>query len=54
MKIGERGLRLRAAEVLLKSGENDRARAHLTDLVRRDPKDRVAQLMETDRKATTP
>ncbi|HVY46360.1 MAG TPA: tetratricopeptide repeat protein, partial [Minicystis sp.] len=41
-RLAEKGLRLRAAEVLLRAGEIDRARAHLADLVRRDPKDKGA------------
>ena len=39
---GERELRLRLAEVLGRAGETDRARGHLSDLVRKDSKDRVA------------
>jgi tetratricopeptide (TPR) repeat protein len=41
-RAGERGLRLRLAQVLTKMNEIDRARAHLVDLTRKDGKDREA------------
>jgi tetratricopeptide (TPR) repeat protein len=48
MDVAQRGIRLRLAEVLLKSGEVDRARANLGEILGADPKDLAALRMLAD------